>query len=122
MVYRISEQSRIAEFCVEWLQREPCVKSDFSPEIKAGFGLVPVSDEDFEREVGMVRLEVESKAIAEVVKRTAIEPAQLIAEGDWDGENWQVRVWQLAATGVAHYLLVISTTGEVKEFNGSTMP
>jgi len=117
MIYRISDPNRIAEFCIAWLKREPTLTSDFSPEIKDAFGLIRTSDEEFDRVAGSMRTQVEDTAIAEVQKRMAVEPQQLTVETTWDGENWQVSVWRLPATGAADYSLLISGAGEPKEFH-----
>jgi hypothetical protein len=116
-VYRIPESTHVAEFCVTWMKAEPCLKSDFSSEMKVAFGLNPVSDKEFEHSVGGLRLEIEAKAIAEVATRAAVEPDQLIAEACWDGNNWQVLVWNLPATGVADYSLTISRDSKSVDLN-----
>ena len=120
MVYRIPESDRVAEFCTTWVKIEPCLKSDFSAEMKAAFRLESVSDKEFERCSGDLRPDIEAKAIAEVSKRTAVEPDQLRAEACWDGNNWQVLVWNLPATGVADYSLTISRDTKSVKSNAGT--
>ena len=52
MIYTITDEQRVAEFCIAWLRRACRLESDFGPEIKGEFGLIPVSDEEFNLAAG----------------------------------------------------------------------
>jgi hypothetical protein len=51
-VYRLADESRLAELCITWLSRCPDgTGSDFDDVLKAGFGLIAVDDQEFDRNV-----------------------------------------------------------------------
>jgi hypothetical protein len=50
-IYRLTDEGRLAELCIAWLSRAPDgTRFDFDDRLKLEFGLVPVSEETFERE------------------------------------------------------------------------
>ncbi len=52
-LYRLADESRLAELCIRWLSHAPdSVRYDFDDWLKSEFGLVPVSDKEFEGEKG----------------------------------------------------------------------
>ena len=52
-LYRMPDESRLAELCISWLSRVPnATRADFDEQLKEEFGLVPVPDEVFDREAG----------------------------------------------------------------------
>src|SRR5262249_25451783 len=54
-LYRLPHDSRLAELCVSWLGRvRKRAGPDFDERLKKEFGLVPVPDEVFDREAGIV--------------------------------------------------------------------
>jgi hypothetical protein len=53
-LYRLPDESRIAELCIGWLSRVPNgTRPDFDEVVKREFGLVPVTNEEFDREAGL---------------------------------------------------------------------
>jgi hypothetical protein len=53
-LYRLPDESRLAELCVSWLTRVPNgTRPDFDEQLKKEFGLVPVPEEVFDREAGI---------------------------------------------------------------------
>ena len=53
LIYRISDASRVASFCVQWLSRHPDeILTDFDDDVKREFGLVPVTHEEFDAVAG----------------------------------------------------------------------
>jgi hypothetical protein len=52
-IYRLPEETRLAELCIGWLSRVPDgTRADFDEWLKAEFALVPVSEESFDQEAG----------------------------------------------------------------------
>jgi hypothetical protein len=48
-VYILRDNDRIAELCISWLTRKPDrTEWDFDDELKDRFGLIPVTDEEFD--------------------------------------------------------------------------
>ena len=53
-LYRLPDESRLAELCVSWLSRVPSgTRPDFDERLKKAFGLVLVPEEVFDREAGI---------------------------------------------------------------------
>ena len=53
-LYRLPDESRLAELCVDWLARVPDgTRTDFDERLKREFGLVPETEETFDREAGI---------------------------------------------------------------------
>lgn len=53
-LYRLPDERRLAELCVNWLSRVPnSTRPDFDEQLKKEFGLIPVSEEVFDREAGI---------------------------------------------------------------------
>ncbi len=51
-LYHLPDAARLADLCVTWLRRAPDgTRSDFDQPLKVEFGLVPVSDLDFEQAI-----------------------------------------------------------------------
>ena len=58
-LYRLPDESRLIELCVGWLSRAPDgTRPDFDVQLKAEFGLVPVSEEAFDLEAGIAEPDV----------------------------------------------------------------
>jgi hypothetical protein len=56
-VYRLPDESRIAEFCITWLTKKPRgTAPDFDGDIKKSFDLKSVSDEEFNLKTGRADL------------------------------------------------------------------
>jgi hypothetical protein len=54
-LYRLPDESRLAELCVHWLTRVPHgTRPDFDEQLKAEFGLILVAEEEFDRKAGIV--------------------------------------------------------------------
>jgi hypothetical protein len=54
-IYRVSDESRLAELCVTWLSRVPDgTRPDFDDRLKSEIELLPIAGEAFDREAGMV--------------------------------------------------------------------
>jgi hypothetical protein len=50
-IYKLADGSRIDELCIEWLGREPDkTLDDFNDLTKQKFGLVPVSEREFDQQ------------------------------------------------------------------------
>ena len=53
-LYRLPDETRLAELCVRWLSRAAdATRADFDEQLKAEFGLLPVAEGDFDREAGI---------------------------------------------------------------------
>lgn len=53
-LYRLPDDSRLAELCIAWLSRVPDgTRADFDDRLKTEFELLPIPDEVFHRESGM---------------------------------------------------------------------
>jgi hypothetical protein len=49
LLYRMKDQDRLVEMCIAWLTRVPSgTRSDFDDALKAEFGLIEVSDAEFD--------------------------------------------------------------------------
>jgi hypothetical protein len=59
---------------------------------------------------------IEQEAVAEVTRRTGIQPNYLEAKVKRNGEGYTVLVWRLPVTPGGHYLLKFSNDGTLKEF------
>jgi len=52
LLYCLPDETRLAELCVSWLSRVPDdLRSDFDDRLKAEFGLVPVAEDAFNRQL-----------------------------------------------------------------------
>ena len=52
-IYRLPDHARIGDVCISWLSRVPNgTRYDFDDQLKETFGLLPVSEAEFETEVG----------------------------------------------------------------------
>lgn len=53
-IYRLPDESRLAELCVSWLSRAPNgTRPDFDERLKKEFGLAPVPEVVFDRDAGI---------------------------------------------------------------------
>jgi hypothetical protein len=53
-LYRLTDEGRLAELCVSWLSRVPNgTRPDFDERLKKEYGLVPVSEEEFDQQAGI---------------------------------------------------------------------
>ncbi|SRR5258708_8345950 len=53
-LYRIADENKVAELCISWLSREHNgTKWDFDDQVKQDFGLVEVSEKEFDTEAGI---------------------------------------------------------------------